>query len=162
MTAREDTTLDQRRRYLNDRWPNLNDQQPEWEGIRKWLLYGDLSGVYEPHLSEIMAWEQHRPRDGAGPYSIGSDIWPGLSKVVEESGELGTILGKIMATGGSTHYWGGRDLRVELVDEIADLRAALDFFVSVNLSDDQAAIKRLADRERVKARLFTRWHLEAQ
>lgn len=67
-------------------------------------------------------------------YEIGSDNWPGLSKVVEESGELLQVLGKIMGTGGETEYWDGTDLAERLREEIADLTAALDFFQDMNFN----------------------------
>jgi hypothetical protein len=34
------------------------------------------------------------------PFAIGSDAWPGTSKLLEEQGELVQVLGKLMATGG--------------------------------------------------------------
>lgn len=41
-----------------------------------------------------------------GPYGIGSDVWPGLAKLQEESCEVGQILAKIIARGGDLdHRW---------------------------------------------------------
>lgn len=68
----------------------------------------------------------------AGPYSIGSRIWPGLSKLTEEMGEVQQILGKIIATGGKSQHWDGSDLRARLQEELADLLAACEWFGSVN------------------------------
>ena len=56
----------------------------------------------------------------AGPYSIGSDHWPGLSKVIEECGEVIQAAGKIIAANGDGQHWDGSDLRQRLEDEIAD------------------------------------------
>lgn len=32
----------------------------------------------------------------AAPYAIGSDLWPGISKVAEESNEVGQVVAKII------------------------------------------------------------------
>lgn len=34
-----------------------------------------------------------------GPFSIGSTTWPGVSRVLEELGELGQVLGKLIGSG---------------------------------------------------------------
>lgn len=67
-------------------------------------------------------------------YTIRSDRWKGLAKLQEEMGELQTVLSKIVENGGSLEYWGGVDLRVNLKEELADVGAALDYFVYNNLS----------------------------
>lgn len=89
------------------------------------------------------------------PYAIGSDRWPGTSRVLEESGELTQVLGKLMATGGDADHWSG-DLRKKLVEEIGDLSAALAFFrernLTVNEQDDVDVQMGL------KLRLFRKWH----
>lgn len=95
------------------------------------------------------------PVDGASPYSIGSTVWPGLSKVVEELGELAQVLGKILATGHTEHWQG--DLLPHLRDELGDVRAALDYFTIANRLDAHAIIERQAE----KFRLFDNWHREA-
>lgn len=83
----------------------------------------------------------------AGPYSIGSELWPGTSRVIEECGELMQVLGKLIGASGATSHWDGTDLRERLTDELADVRAALDFFISVNdvpesLINERSAQKR--------------------
>lgn len=40
------------------------------------------------------------------PYCIGSKEWNGLSKIVEEAGELLQVCGKLMANEGKEIYWG--------------------------------------------------------
>jgi hypothetical protein len=55
-----------------------------------------------------MSDENSKP---AGPYSIGSTVWPGLSKLVEEMGEVGQVVGKLIATGGDPAHRDGTDLR---------------------------------------------------
>jgi hypothetical protein len=93
----------------------------------------------------------------AGPYSIGSKIWPGTSKVIEECGELLEVAGKLMGSGGDTAHWTG-DLRSRLLDELADASAAIHFFASVNLTAEEWAV--FERRNGVKGNTFFRWHVE--
>jgi NTP pyrophosphatase (non-canonical NTP hydrolase) len=101
----------------------------------------------------------------AGPYSIGSDNLPGLSKLVEELGELQdatgrlqAILGKLIATGGSPEHWSGLDLRQALLDELGDVDAAVSFFIERNCNGpERSHIRR---RSVTKRNLFNKWHLE--
>ncbi len=94
----------------------------------------------------------------AGPYSIGSSHWPGLSKLIEECGEVMQVGGKLMGTGGKAEHWDGSNLRVRLVEELGDLSAAILFFATVNgldLHDLEArSIRKLAQ--------FDVWHAEQQ
>jgi NTP pyrophosphatase (non-canonical NTP hydrolase) len=92
----------------------------------------------------------------AGPFSIGSRSWPGASRVIEEGGELLQVLGKLIGAGGETSHWDGSDLRQKLLEETADLRAALAFFVEANglltAESDERTQKKLAK--------YRRWHAE--
>lgn len=99
------------------------------------------------------------PARGGGDFSIGSPVWPGTSKLLEEMGELQQVLGKLIAVHGGTEHWDGKgDLRDRLVEEIGDVYAALDFFQSSNLTkkeqDDVCA------REIKKRKLFQQWHAD--
>jgi NTP pyrophosphatase (non-canonical NTP hydrolase) len=91
----------------------------------------------------------------AGDYSIGGLIWPGLAKVLEEVGEVGQVLAKIMGGGGATQHWDGKgDLKVRLEEELGDLLAAVNFLITQN-DLDQIRI----DRQRAgKAAQFLVWH----
>lgn len=92
-----------------------------------------------------------------GPYGIGSDHWPGLSKLNEEAGEVVQVIGKIMGTGGDTTHWDGAgDLKTRLEEEMADVMAAIQF-VSMQNHLDQPAMK---ERMRLKLELFLKWHVE--
>lgn len=95
-----------------------------------------------------------RPRRGSGDFSIGSAVWPGTSKLLEEQGELIQVLGKLMATGGDTKHWSG-DLRKMLAEELGDLYAALAFFMDYNLSDTEQ--RDVAERAQYKLALFQTW-----
>lgn len=91
-----------------------------------------------------------------GPYSIGSSHWSGLSKLVEELGELQQVLGKILGTGGEVHHWDGTNLKDRLVEEMGDARAALTFFADHNLDIDSR--RKIGAREVTKLALFNEWH----
>lgn len=92
------------------------------------------------------------------PYSIGAVQWPGLGKVVEEAGEIMQIAGKLMATGGSSEYYDGRDLRRELQNEMADLRAALDYVEDANHLNALA----MKARKDEKSDKFWSWHRQVR
>lgn len=92
----------------------------------------------------------------SGDFSLGSKVWPGTSKLIEEMGELQQVLGKLLGTAGQVEHWDGSNLRKRLVEEIADVLAALELFSLVNLTDveNQAIVNRMVD----KIQLFCAWH----
>jgi NTP pyrophosphatase (non-canonical NTP hydrolase) len=92
----------------------------------------------------------------AGPYSIGSDHWPGLAKVIEECGEVIQAAAKVIAANGDGRHWDGSDLRQRLEDELADAQAAIAFAVDMNGLDSGRILNRAAD----KLAMFRRWHRE--
>lgn len=92
----------------------------------------------------------------AGPYSIGSDHWPGLSKLNEECGEVVQITGKLMGTGGSTTHWEGAPLDGRLLDEMADVAAAIDFVLAYNGLD----VVLFHEIRMTKYQRFKQWHDE--
>lgn len=92
------------------------------------------------------------------PYAIGSDHWPGVSKLIEELGELEQVLGKLIATGGETAHWDGSDLRRRFVEEIGDVLAACRFFAHENLDPEENIA--ISSRQRQKERTFRQWHAE--
>lgn len=87
-------------------------------------------------------------------FNIGSKVWPGLSKLIEEAGEVVQVAGKLLATNGKEEHWDGTNLRIRLQEEISDMMAA-GYFVILNCGLDQEFI-----RERVakKIDLFHEWH----
>lgn len=92
----------------------------------------------------------------AGPYSIGSEHWPGLSKLIEECGEVLQIAGKIIGRGGDPAHWDGKgDLVERLEDELGDLRAAIAFVLDVNPALSRGAVEM---RYRDKVAVFHDWH----
>ena len=95
---------------------------------------------------------------GSGDFMIGSLVWPGLSNLVEEAGESLQVCGKLMGSAGSTDHWSG-DLARPLHDELADLYAALDFFVEANPQVDGEAIRQ---RRAKKYLTFRGWHIRTR
>jgi NTP pyrophosphatase (non-canonical NTP hydrolase) len=103
-------------------------------------------------------------------FAIGGQKWPGISKLVEETGEateqlaetlalkaLGRVqqvAGKLLGTGGEMAHWDGSDLKVRLEDELADAFAAFNFVIISNGLDHE----RINDRMQAKLILFDTWH----
>ncbi len=96
--------------------------------------------------------------DNGKPYSIGSNHWAGLSKLIEESGEVVQVCGKLLGTGGEVAHWDGTELRSRLEEEIADLMAACDFVIQHNSLDKHTISKRIIE----KLARFEKWHQEGQ
>ncbi len=86
------------------------------------------------------------------PFSIGSYLWPGISKIIEESGELGKVLGKLMAYP-RERYPDGSDLLGDLHEELADVIAAIEFFCTQNALDAEFISKRAI----AKVHRFQHW-----
>jgi hypothetical protein len=102
------------------------------------------------------AADRGQPDDIPGPYSIGAapDQWPGLSRLIEEAGEVLQVAGKIIGTGGAHTAYDGTPLRLALVMELGDLKAAIEYVIRVN-ELDPVAVNQRRDR---KSSLYGRWH----
>jgi hypothetical protein len=94
------------------------------------------------------------PAPPQGEFSIGGELWPGLSKLLEECGEVGQVAGKIIGAEGRHDHWDGSHLPSRLADELADLEAAILFVKQHNALPDRAA------RVGEKLVLFNKWHRE--
>lgn len=92
----------------------------------------------------------------SGSFSIGSHVWPGLSKLVEELGELSQVSGKLIGTGGIVEHWDGSNLRVRFEEEMADVIAAVLFFATQNGFD----LNRIKARAAKKLAQYRVWHKE--
>lgn len=91
-------------------------------------------------------------------FAIGSDTWPGLSKITEEAGEVLQVVGKLVGAGGEIMHWDGSNLLERLIEEIGDVLAACEFVISVNKID----INLIEKRRKEKLALFFKWHNEIQ
>jgi len=89
-------------------------------------------------------------------YGIGSDHWPGVSKLIEEMGEVNQVLGKLLGTRGKPNHWDGSDLLDRLHEELGDLEAAIAFLKFANNLDSD----RIQNRRIDKLVLFMHWHHE--
>lgn len=89
-----------------------------------------------------------------GPYAIGSDHLPGLSKLIEELGEAGQVAGKIIGLGHMGNHWDGSNLKWRLEDELADVLAAITFFAETNGLN----LERMRYRADEKIMTFEGWH----
>lgn len=88
------------------------------------------------------------------PYCIGSPQWNGLSKLIEEAGEVVQVAGKIIGAEGETVHFDGSNLRERLESELGDLKAAIDFVINLN-----ALRATVVERQRVKKlALFDQWN----
>ena len=93
------------------------------------------------------------------PFGIGSDHLPGLSKLIEEQGEVLQKIGKIIGTGTLGEHWDGKGLlKDRLEDEIADVRAA-QAFVAKHNNLNWGKIEKRASKKFSK---FERWHRNIQ
>jgi NTP pyrophosphatase (non-canonical NTP hydrolase) len=88
-------------------------------------------------------------------FSIGSKRWPGISKLIEECGEVVQVCGKLMRLRGELAHWDGTNLRERLQDELGDLLAAISFVIHFCDLDDTAIQKRAYK----KRALFEHWHI---
>jgi NTP pyrophosphatase (non-canonical NTP hydrolase) len=87
-------------------------------------------------------------------FSIGSRRWPGISKLVEECGEVLQVCGKLIGSRGEILHWDGTNLREKLQEECADVLAAVSFVIRFCDLDDVAIQKRVYQ----KRALFEHWH----
>lgn len=94
----------------------------------------------------------------SGSYSIGSDLWPGLSKLIEEAGEVSQVAGKILGTGGKAEHWDGTNLRDRMEEELADLMAACDFVIQHNNLNEE----KIGNRVIAKLAVFEKWRKAGQ
>ena len=95
-------------------------------------------------------------------FAIGDKEWAGISKAIEEIGELQIELGrlqqtfgKLIGSRGATDHWSG-DLKRCMEDEMGDVQAAIDFFITHASLD----CSRIADRRKEKLDKFNQWHFE--
>jgi hypothetical protein len=146
--------------------PYTHPREARGEGTYEQVSPGGTQGAYLPGGDdyEIPPTYKFAPNaaqeksKASGDFSIGSKVWPGASKLLEEMGELQQAIGKLIATAGETAHWDGSDLRARLIEEMADVRAALEFFQAQNFTADDD--DRIAARIERKGRLFSDWHTQ--
>jgi hypothetical protein len=80
------------------------------------------------------------------PYGIGSDTWPGLSRLAADAAQVARAAAAIIGTGNDP----AQDSAVQrenLQEQLGDLRAAIDYVIGKNALD-WAAVNRRRDRKR--------------
>lgn len=102
---------------------------------------GDITKAHTGTLGETM-------------FAIGSSRWPGISKLVEELGELGQVAGKLMGSRGRIMHWDGSNLRERMQEEMGDVLAAISFVTEKCDLDDA----KITERARAKYITFCGWH----
>lgn len=91
--------------------------------------------------------------------AIGSETWPGLTKLLEECGETVQVIGKILAFPESLRdkHPDGTFLVPRLEEELGDVLAAIDYVMAANDVLDNQAIEMRRHR---KLDRFLGWHNE--
>lgn len=92
-----------------------------------------------------------------GDYSIGSEVWNGSSKFIEECGELLVVIGKMIGNGGNLEHWSG-NLYPMFLEEIADVEASIEYFKNKNFTDE--AKEFIEARKQRKLHLYEKWNEE--
>lgn len=90
------------------------------------------------------------------PFCIGSDIWPGLAKLMEECGELVQVCGKVVAFPAVELHPDGSRLCERLEGELGDVLAAVTYVVTRNGLDWEAVNGGMTK----KLHRFNSWHNE--
>lgn len=113
------------------------------------------SGTYHDfrisNLFNHMGWNLYRQT----MFKIEDKKWPGVAKCLEEMSELSTEFGRLIANNGKVKHWNGTDLKLTIKDEVADVLAALTFFVDYNMNDLE--IEYILDRMKRKFDTFNGW-----
>lgn len=81
----------------------------------------------------------------------------GLSKLLEECGELSQIAAKKLACMNTDDHWdGGGSLRRRMEEELADVQAASALVIQTFGLDENA----IRERSAAKLALFQKWHAD--
>jgi NTP pyrophosphatase (non-canonical NTP hydrolase) len=90
-------------------------------------------------------------------FNIDSVSWPGLSKIIEETSELNTVIAKLMATEGNKEYWEGVNLLDSIEEELGDTLAAILFTLKHNADINNFYV---LERMQKKLNLYEKWRNE--
>lgn len=97
-------------------------------------------------------------RQHVGNFNFGSPVLPGLSKLMEECAEVGTVGAKLMSTVGHPEHFADPDLHEQLLEEMADVAAAITFMLCYSDAFTDEQIERYKLRRTQKQALFLQWH----
>ena len=99
-----------------------------------------------PGASPSARTEQLMASEQSVPYGIGSDTWPGLSRLAADAAQVARAASSIIGTGNDTHQDAAVQ-RERLQEQLGDLRAAIDYVIGKNALD-WTAVNRRRDRKR--------------
>jgi NTP pyrophosphatase (non-canonical NTP hydrolase) len=83
------------------------------------------------------------------------ELWRGIGKLVEECGEVLQLCGKLFAFPYGDHPDDNGDLAIRIEEELADLHAAMRYFILMNEID----VARINARSEKKLARFYDWVL---
>lgn len=106
--------------------------------------------------NELLRAENDSLRAQKDMFFIGAQKWSGLSKLIEETGELLQVAGKLMGSRGEIAHWDGSNLNDRLVEEIGDVSAAIQYLIETN----KLHWPSIFDRTSKKIALYNKWHTE--
>jgi len=86
--------------------------------------------------------------------TLGADKWPGLVKLIEECGEVQRVAAKLLAFPEGIIPGEDTDWALELLDELADVKAAIEFVMLRNGLPRMRMQRRLME----KLNQFEEWH----
>lgn len=87
---------------------------------------------------------------------MATELWKGIFKLVEECGEIVQAGMKLTIRPNGRHF-DGEDWRKKMCEELADVEAALIYFRTKNLTDDEQAL--ILRRVGTKLHKFNQWGL---
>lgn len=90
-------------------------------------------------------------------YLNGTTRYFGVAKVIEETGEINQLLGKLIACPDEPHWDGKGYVKDRLPDEIADGLASLIYFLCNNYDDK--VINKVKKRMNSKLKKYNKWEL---
>lgn len=86
---------------------------------------------------------------------MAKEKWKGIGKLIEECGEVTQVLGKLIAFPTDPHPDGLEDLKLRAEKELADLQAAINYFIEENKLNKV----KIGQRRSKKFKLFKSWSL---
>ena len=91
-------------------------------------------------------------------FFIGADDFGGVFKLQEECAELSVVLAKLVTVDAGPYY-DGRNLPKEIVDELADVVAAANFYMGRRPAEE---VERYCERLIEKGKRFEEWDRESR
>lgn len=133
---------------------SLSDYRCSTHGFRYDVTCAECASIYP----ELDIESPLPPSNTRQPFVIGSEVWPGAVKLMEECGELVQALGKLIAYPDGPHPDGG-NTHDYFHDEAGDVSGALAFMID---NVEQVDGNRVHARAVAKLNRFQGWHDDQQ